>query len=194
MSWQPLQETPYVLTTSVHRPVLVRPLRMLLSDVATTAKVSIASIYQYYPNKQAIVAALASHYSEVFSEHTIEVLKEIPDDLDALWQLTLQLAYDSYHFHRDDLVVRDIWAGSSTDKALQGVKEKDSTMQLEFYFNQSKHLFKPSKHEKAKVALSLLIDFAKCALYQAVELDEEAGEQKNEGSYGTINLQLGTVD
>jgi len=49
-----------------------------MSDIATTAGISIASIYQYYPNKQAIIAALATHYLEMFRAHVSKLWKNRP--------------------------------------------------------------------------------------------------------------------
>jgi len=90
----------------------------------------------------------------------------------------MQLNDDGYRMHREDPVIRDIWMGSSSDKALSDLAKQDNEIHLEHYFERSKHLFKPSQHERVKEALSLLIDFARVTLLKAVELDEEEGRYK----------------
>jgi len=146
-----------------------------MGDIAATAGVSIASIYQYYPNKQAIVAALATHYLDVFREHVFNALEESPDNLDSLWDKVVQLTDDYYRLHLLDPVVRDVLIGSATDKTLRDITNQDSEQHLEFFFERTKHLFKPSQHENVRQTFLLTIDFTRMAVHRAVELDQEAG-------------------
>jgi len=151
-----------------------------MNDIAATAEVSIASIYQYYPNKQAIVAALATQYMDRFGGNVVSVLEESPDNLDALWKQILQLTDDYYLMHRDDSVVADILVGSANEKYVRDLIDEDSAKHLEFFFERTKHLFKPSQHEKIKPAIALIIDFTRVSVHRAVEMDEEGGMQRME--------------
>lgn len=148
-----------------------------MNDIGATAGISVGSIYQYFPNKQAIVAALAAHYLDVFREHAVTVLSETPDDIDALWCTAMELHDAYYRLHREDPVVRDIWMGSSTDKALQDINEQDRVQSLELFFDLSKHLFKPSQREKVKQMLTLFFDFGQTAITRSVAMTEEEGER-----------------
>ena len=147
-----------------------------MSDIAATADISIGSIYQYFPNKRAIVAALATHYQDAFRADAVEVLNsEAPDNIDALWHTTLALHDAYYKMHRDDPVVRDIWMGSATDKTLQDVSEQDRELSAQLFFELSRHLFKPSEHERLRRMLAVFIDFGQTAINRSVAMPEEEG-------------------
>jgi AcrR family transcriptional regulator len=151
-----------------------------MGDIAATAEISIASIYQYFPNKQAIITALATHYLETFRIKALNTLSEAPDDLDELWQRSMEIQESYYRMHREDPVVRDIWKGMATDKSLQDVNELDRITSIELVFEVAEHLFKPSKRAQVKQTLELFLDFTQVAVARAVELDEAAGRQKIE--------------
>jgi AcrR family transcriptional regulator len=151
-----------------------------MGDIAATAEISIASIYQYFPNKQAIITALATHYLEAFRINALNTLSEAPDDLDELWQRSMEIQESYYRMHREDPVVRDIWKGMATDKSLQDVNELDRITSIELFFEVAEHLFKPSKRAQVKQTLELFLDFTQVAVARAVELDEAAGRQKIE--------------
>ncbi len=151
-----------------------------MSDIAAAAEISIGSIYQYFPNKQAIVAALATHYLEVFREDAIKALGETPDDLDALWRTAMKLHDAYYRMHREDPVVRDIWMGSATDKALQEVIEHNQVQSVDLFFELSRHLFKPGQRKKIKRIFALFIDFGQIAVTRSVAMNDKDGERNNE--------------
>ena len=146
-----------------------------MSDIAATAEISIGSIYQYFPNKQAIVAALATHYQDAFRTDAAKVLREAPDNIDALWHTALDLHDEYYKMHREDPVVRDIWMGSATDKTLQDVGEQDREQSAQLFFELSHHLFKPSEHERLRRMLAVFIDFGQTAINRSVAMPEEEG-------------------
>ncbi|MFT3691262.1 TetR/AcrR family transcriptional regulator [Paenirhodobacter sp.] len=54
--------------------------RMTTALVAQRAGVSIGSLYQYYPNKQALAAAVVDHYGEVFAARFAQAIDEAPGD------------------------------------------------------------------------------------------------------------------
>lgn len=54
--------------------------RMTTAIVAERAGVSIGSLYQYYPNKQALAAAVVDHYGEVFATRFAQALAAAPGD------------------------------------------------------------------------------------------------------------------
>jgi AcrR family transcriptional regulator len=151
-----------------------------MGDIAAAADISIGSIYQYFPNKRAIIEALATHYLDQFRAQSLTMLGEAPDDLEALWNIAMDIHEANYRMHREDPVVRDIWMGSATDKSLQDISEQDRVTTVDEVFELAQHLFKPGKHEEVKEMLSLFLDFGQISVTRAVELDEAAGRRKIE--------------
>lgn len=54
--------------------------RMTTAMVAERAGVSVGSLYQYYPNKQALAAAVVDHYGEVFAARFAQAIAAGPGD------------------------------------------------------------------------------------------------------------------
>ncbi|MEO9903780.1 TetR/AcrR family transcriptional regulator [Nisaea sp.] len=91
---------------------------MTMSEVARRADVSIGSLYQYFPDKSAIIRALAEHYGG-------ECLKCIKDGLsgadtlNALCDALNELIDVYYALFLAEPVIRDIYSGIGADKTLR---------------------------------------------------------------------------
>ncbi len=146
-----------------------------MGDIAKAAKISIGSIYQYFPNKHAIIAGLAQDYLDQFAEHVRAAVEDRPSSLDDLSARTTALLRQYYVLHRNDPVVRDVWMGSATDKELQEIESSDNKRNLEIIFAKSDHLFPLENHNAARLVLFLIISFGGTAIATAVELSEDDG-------------------
>lgn len=68
--------------------------------IAAAADVSIGSLYQYFPNKDAILAALTDAHIEAGTALLVQRLRDgLPESLDATLRLFVRAAIDN---HRDD--------------------------------------------------------------------------------------------
>lgn len=147
-----------------------------MGDIAKQAGVSAGSIYQYFPNKGAIIGALAQHYLDVNRIKVEAALAEPPKDLEELTQTMMGL-FDAYvELHLKDPVVRDIWMGSASDKQLQDIDGEDTRRNAELIFAQSKHLFQEQYHDRVQVALLMMGSFAGTAVATIVALENQAGD------------------
>lgn len=142
-----------------------------MTDIAAEAGVSIGSIYQYYPNKQAIVAGLAKHYLDGNHRAIDEALATPPESIEALSQVTAALLEGYYEQHLDDPVLRDVWMGSATDKEFHAIDLADTQRNVELIFERSKHLFNPRRYKQVKLALLMNINLAASAVTTAAHLD-----------------------
>ncbi|WP_373634720.1 TetR/AcrR family transcriptional regulator [Yoonia sp. SS1-5] len=147
-----------------------------MNQIAETAGISMASIYQYFPNKRAIIAALAEQILQENARRNEDILTDKPRSLVQLASTVTELLDQYYRLQKQDPVVRDIWAGYHADKELRDIDDNDSVRNRDFIFEASRHLFRPEVHEQAKVALLILINFGGAAVTTAVSLEDDLGD------------------
>ena len=96
-----------------------------MSEVAERAEVPIGSLYQYFPNKRAILAQLTERYLRMFQQEIADALKGI-ESLEDLRARLDRLIWDVYRQAREEPVFRDIWSGAEADPVLEEINMKDS--------------------------------------------------------------------
>jgi AcrR family transcriptional regulator len=95
-----------------------------MSDVVERTGVPFGSLYQYFPDKTAIIGTLAERYNAVGRAcvaNDLAMVESIDDLHPALCRIT-----DSYYrMFIDEPVMRDIWQATQADRALQQLDEED---------------------------------------------------------------------
>ena len=99
--------------------------RVRMSEVAALAQMSIGSLYQYFPDKGAIVRTLAERYSAE-SRACIEQALAAVRDLDGLQAAYEGLVDQYYGLGLADPVMRDVWSGMQADKQLMALELDES--------------------------------------------------------------------
>lgn len=93
---------------------------MRMSDVAETAGVSIGSLYQYFPDKAAIIRTLAERFNA--DGRTCVELELRPVHNEAELSAAMEQIVDKFYgMFLAQPVMRDIWSGTQADKALQAM-------------------------------------------------------------------------
>ncbi|MBB2710785.1 UNVERIFIED_ORG: AcrR family transcriptional regulator [Rhizobium etli] len=90
---------------------------MRMTELAIAAKVPIGSVYQYFPEKAAIVKALFDQHASAIQTKTAAMFSDV-QSLDQALDLVCDIIdwyYDSYH---DDPVYLGVWMGTETDQDL----------------------------------------------------------------------------
>ena len=90
---------------------------MRMTELAIAAKVPIGSVYQYFPEKAAIVKALFDQHASAIQTKTAAMFADV-QTLDQALDLVCDIIdwyYDSYH---DDPVYLGVWMGTETDQDL----------------------------------------------------------------------------
>lgn len=94
--------------------------RVKMNEVAERAGISIGSLYQYFPDKQAIVRTLAEHYTAE-TYRCVEMALVGVQDIDGLLAAYATLV-DQYHaLFLAEPVMRDISHAMQSDKQLEAV-------------------------------------------------------------------------
>jgi AcrR family transcriptional regulator len=95
-----------------------------MSDIVERTGVAFGSLYQYFPDKTAIIGTLAERYNATGRDcvvRDLSVMKTASDLHPALCRIT-----DSYYRMFIDVpVMRDIWQATQADRALQKLDEDD---------------------------------------------------------------------
>jgi AcrR family transcriptional regulator len=92
-----------------------------MSEVAKLAGVSIGSLYQYFPDKSAIIRTLSERTNDECRGCIVEGLAG-PTTMDALCTAFEALIDEYFTVFRDDPVIRDIRNATLADKSLQEVE------------------------------------------------------------------------
>lgn len=92
-----------------------------MSDLAKAAEISIGSLYQYFPDKGAVIHALAERYHAMDIACIADGLSVAtsPEDLRAAFADLMDLYYKLF---REEPVMRAVWAGTQTDPNLMALE------------------------------------------------------------------------
>lgn len=98
---------------------------MRMGEVAERASVSIGSLYQYFPDKGAIIRTLAERYNAEGRACIADGLAGVRD-MKGLIEAFGGLIDVYYGIFLAEPVMRDIWSGTQADKALRDIDMRDS--------------------------------------------------------------------
>jgi AcrR family transcriptional regulator len=98
---------------------------MRMSEVARMAGVSIGSLYQYFPDKSAIIRTLAEQYNAEGRKCIKEGLVNVVT-MDELCDAFGQLVDEYYEMFIAEPVIRDIRSATQADKTLRDIELADS--------------------------------------------------------------------
>lgn len=104
--------------------------RLKIHDIAKRAEVTPASIYQYFPNKNAITLALAQN---VFEQTGAALSQSLPtlNSKDEMYGVLQEVVERYYQIYLDDPALLDVWFSISTDKSVQALDLEDSRQNAE---------------------------------------------------------------
>jgi len=103
---------------------------MRMSEVAEMAGISIGSLYQYFPDKSAIIQTLARRYNAE-GRKCIEAELFSVRDIDEFREAFGRLIDIYYGIFLEEPVIRDIWSATQADKALAELEIAESRVNAE---------------------------------------------------------------
>lgn len=147
-----------------------------MTEVAVRAGIPIGSLYQYFPDKAAILRMLALRFMERVREELRAQLENINSGEEALARVdTILESY--YAIFLTEPVVRDIWSGTQSDKALQEIDIEDSRANGDLVFAKLKAFVKKADHKRFEAACFLLMQLSGAAVRLAIVVERAEGDR-----------------
>ncbi|GLS23658.1 TetR family transcriptional regulator [Labrys miyagiensis] len=149
--------------------------QLKMGEVAEQAGISIGSLYQYFPDKSAIIRSLAERYS-------LESRRCIEEALLPVTSLAgLEAAYGSlidvyYALFKAEPVMRDIWSGMQADKQLMALELAESRL-CGLMLAQAMARAHDGKDPAIYAARAFMIwQLGEAAMRLAISVDEKEGD------------------
>ena len=95
-----------------------------MSDIVERTGVPFGSLYQYFPDKTAIIGTLAERYNQIGRDCVTRDLAGVKTAKD-LYPALCSITDSYYRMFADNPVMRDIWTATQADRALQQLDEED---------------------------------------------------------------------
>ncbi|TIW16131.1 MAG: TetR/AcrR family transcriptional regulator [Mesorhizobium sp.] len=149
---------------------------MRMGEVAERAGVSIGSLYQFFPDKRAIVWALAERYTAESQACISAALKDVRD-AEGLKQAFSELVDIYYQLFLAEPVIRDVWSGTQADKALRSLELADSRANAEFLVAVLKRLRSDADPVELETTAFLVWQMGEAAVRLAISVDREEGDR-----------------
>lgn len=147
-----------------------------MSEVAGKAGVSIGSLYQYFPDKAAIIRTLAERYNArgracVAAELArVGKVSELPT--------ALERVTDGYYaMFIAEPVMLDIWSGTQADKVLQEMDAEDGRAHAAMLTDVMARLHPAADHHRIENAAFLLMHLIAATVRLAVTLTRQEGDE-----------------
>ncbi|MCA1404611.1 TetR family transcriptional regulator [Ensifer sp. IC3342] len=147
---------------------------MRMSEVAAMAGISIGSLYQYFPDKAAIVRTLAERYNAasrdcIASEFAkVTTLAELRCAFSAL--------FDTYYdMFLAEPVMRDIWSAMQADKTLRKLELAESRANGCLLAETWARVQPGTPRERIDDAAFLIMHLGECTMRVAVSVDRPEG-------------------
>lgn len=147
-----------------------------MSDVAAEAGVPIGSVYQYFPDKAAIILTLADRIMERVRAGLAEAMAgvETLEDADRALTGTLRGYYTMF---QAEPVARDIWFGVQADKTLHELDIQDSRANGEIVFRALRKFVRRKEWKRLETACFLVMQLSGMAVRLAISVDRKEGDR-----------------
>jgi AcrR family transcriptional regulator len=149
---------------------------MKMSEVAARAGVPIGSVYQYFPDKSAILRELALRFMERVHTVLAAGLVGLGSKAEAIDRLDGLLA-GYYRFFVDEPAIREVWAATQSDKDLQRLDVDDSRSNGALLAEALAPFVAPGDEERLEVVCLLFVHLAGAAGRLAIAVDPAEGER-----------------
>lgn len=148
-----------------------------ITEIAGIAGVTPGSMYQYFPNKLAIINALGTRYLEEFHRKLVAEIDIPPETAEEMAVAFEALIEADYQMSRNDPAMRDIWLGIASNGGLMEIFTAESHRNVARLVEAARPLVRQSERDGLETSISLMFHFADAAIRVALGKDEAEGRQ-----------------
>lgn len=160
-----------------------------MKEVARLSGGPIASVYQYFPNKSAIIATLYERYNQQVAFLVGEAMAGL-DNLDRLHR-GIDLLLDRYYaMMKENPALLDLVNAVHADKALQHEDIEQTERVVDAFYDASHHLVPRDSHAQYRRTLFLLFQLASATVRMALAMQPDDGAAMVREFAGVVHLQL----
>jgi AcrR family transcriptional regulator len=143
---------------------------LTVSDIARVAGIPSGSIYQYFPDRSAIIGQLAEQYRAKNQRTVSQSLAAMKTVVAGICE-TLRETYRE--LHQEHPIARDIVMGMTMDVQLRAMGTQYVQEHVEFVFDRVKHLFDNGQYEPVKQVILLSMHCSAVAVEMVKTLDND---------------------
>ncbi|MDW5500968.1 TetR/AcrR family transcriptional regulator [Pseudomonas lundensis] len=149
---------------------------MRMSEVAQNAGISIGALYQYFPDKTAIVRVLAQRYNQEARECIEQGLMQV-QTLPKLIEAFNCLIDEYYALFMAEPVMRDIWAATQANKTLREEEVAESRLNGALLAATLRRLRPQAESARVENMAFLLMHLGEATMRLAVSTDPDEGRE-----------------
>lgn len=141
---------------------------LTITEIAEVAGISAASMYQYFPNKSAILAELSAHYFAAIGARLATALETPPKDYFEAADRLIDVVEAVYQMNLQDPVMRDIIQGVVNDKSLWELSERDTRQKVDQICSVIGPVVPAKRKADLRITILLLMEFTEAAVRTAL--------------------------
>ncbi|WP_436009404.1 TetR family transcriptional regulator [Rhizobium sp. LjRoot254] len=149
--------------------------RLKMGELAERVGISIGSLYQYFPDKSAIIRSLAERYN-LESRVCISNALDTVHDVEGLKSAYLDLIDQYYALFLSEPVMRDVWSGMQADKQLMALDLQESRLCATMLADAMKRAFGDIDRAEVEASALLIWQLGESTMRLAISLDRVEGD------------------
>ncbi len=147
-----------------------------MTDIAARAGVPIGSLYQFFPEKAAIIRAFHDRHTTIVQKRTSEAFPDVKS-VDQAIEMLSQLLDEFYRIYRADRTYLPVWMAGMTDRDFQELNLAHLERLTEIIFGALKHLVAPEHHAVFRRRLHMQLYLSGALVRFAMVRDEASAEE-----------------
>jgi|RifCSPhighO2_12_1023870.scaffolds.fasta_scaffold129570_1 AcrR family transcriptional regulator len=147
-----------------------------MREIARQAGAPISAIYQYFPDKNAILAAIMEAYFDRIRSMVIELVESC-DSFESLLEKSFRGLGSLYRIFREDPALATLWAGLQANPELQELDAEDSRRNAKIIAEKVLALSPKAHPVEVHDSMYLLSHMMGMAIRVSLTLEEPEGER-----------------